>query len=128
MALPLLIGGLALGTAVLYMLYSLVSVIATWTAVLAGFAAFGALLNYLESERPVEIGESDVLNVFGYVVVSVPVGFVVYRLAENALNVLGWGIPLLVLTAVFLAFVFSPRAVVGVMVSAVNGVVDGLTG
>lgn len=128
MALPLLAAGLVLGGATLYMLYSLVSVIATWTAVLAGFAAFGGLLRYLESERPVQLVDSEVLNTLSYVAVSVPVGFAVYRLAENALNVLGWGIPLLVLVAVFLGFVFRPVTVVSGIVGAVNAVVDGLDG
>lgn len=110
MALPLfLIGGLGLGAVLLYFLYSLVSVVAAYTAALGGLAVFGLSLRYLDENRPVEIFEMDLLNNFGYTLFSVVTGFLSYRFLESILGVVSWILVVVVVLVVLAAALIGPQ-------------------
>lgn len=110
MALPLfLIGGLGLGAVLLYFLYSLVSVVAAYTAALGGLAVFGLSLRYLDESRLVEVFELDLLNNLGYTLFSVVIGFLSYRFLESILGVVSWILVVVVVLVVLAAALIGPQ-------------------
>lgn len=100
---------LGVGGLTLYVLYSVMSFIAHWSAVAGGIGIGLFALRYLLEERPIEVAEEELYDNVLYLAASIPLGVLSFRFLNGFLQ--GASILLTILVAVLaVVSVFYPAA------------------
>lgn len=119
MAIPLILGSIV-GVAVLWGLFSLVSFIAHWAAVIGGIAIFYNVLKYLLEAQPIKLFDWEPLDNASYLAAAIPAGLLGYKLLQAVFVALGVAFLLAIVIVVAGMALLGPARFLGWTVSIIG--------